>query len=231
MDFTNNNFHNLDSHLTIWWRSARSLLFFFYYLFAYVCRTRLPWSSLRGWKLWAPARLAAWCWWGTGRRDSITPWRSSTSRRSVWVRGHRRPLCASVFLFCFFCRTFDWHRPFGLLKSWKSHVESVAACLTSLAGSEVQTWTLWSLRSQVQNLMYRFCQVPIQSKFSRANITRPIGCLLDLCFFKPCDVMDRRLVQSHYFKGERPFLPDWHANMTFEIANQGQTAKIENIRD
>lgn len=85
---------------------------------------------------------------------------------------------------------------------------------------------------EVQNLMHPFCQVLIQSKFSRANITRPIGCLLDFFFFfKPWNVMDRRLVQSQYFKGERPFLPDWHANMTFGIANQGQTAKIENIRD
>lgn len=144
--------------------------------------------------------------------------------------GHFVLLC-----FCFVFLSPVWLTPalwpVCLLKSWEPHVESVAACLTSLAGSEVQTWTLWSLRSQVQNLMHRFCQVPIQSKFSRANITRPIGCLLDLCFFKPWNVMDHRLVQSHYFKGERPFLPDWHANMTFEIANQGQTAKIENIRD
>ena len=48
-------------------------------------RTLLAWSSLRGWKPWARARLAVWCWCGTEKRDSIMPWRSSTSRRSVWV--------------------------------------------------------------------------------------------------------------------------------------------------
>lgn len=50
-------------------------------------RTLLAWSSLRGWKLWARAHLVALCWWGTEKRDSITPWRSSTSRRSVRARG------------------------------------------------------------------------------------------------------------------------------------------------
>lgn len=48
-------------------------------------RTRLVWSSLNGWKLWVRVRLAVWCWWSTEKRASITPWRSSTSRRSIWV--------------------------------------------------------------------------------------------------------------------------------------------------
>lgn len=48
-------------------------------------RTRLVWSSLSGWKPWARVRLAVWCWWSTEKQDSIMPWRSSISRRSVWV--------------------------------------------------------------------------------------------------------------------------------------------------
>lgn len=72
--------------------------FFCFFLFC-PFRTLLAWSSLRGWKPWARARSVALCWWGTEKRDSIMPWRSSTSRRSVRARGQEGH-SVSMYLSC-----------------------------------------------------------------------------------------------------------------------------------